>query len=110
MLYVLGYQRDFIKIIVQGSIVIEAKSEKKLFVGIPTEPALTRDVGHSFQACDFTCCAGDGNFKDLVVHQLDIKTAFLNGELEDTIDMAQAADYKQGALVCRLKKSHQGLR
>ena len=48
--------------------------------------------------------------EDYDVHQLDIKTAFLNGELEETIFMAQAPGYKTDNLVCNLKKSLYGLR
>jgi Reverse transcriptase (RNA-dependent DNA polymerase) len=50
--------------------------------------------------------------ENLELHQLDIKTAFLNGELEETIYMAQPPGYEEGgaATVCRLKKAIYGLR
>jgi hypothetical protein len=41
------------------------------------------------------------------LHQLDVKTAFLNGELEEEIYMQQAQGYEEGGtgMVCHLKKS-----
>ena len=50
--------------------------------------------------------------QDLELHQLDIKTAFLNGELEETIYMKQPEGYEEGGpdTVCHLKKSLYGLR
>ena len=50
--------------------------------------------------------------EDLELHQLDIKTAFLNGELEETIYMKQPEGYEEGTsdTVCHLKKSLYGLR
>src|SRR3569623_1280881 len=50
--------------------------------------------------------------RDLELHQLDVKTAFLNGELEEEIYMQQPQGYEQGGpdLVCRLKKTIYGLR
>ena len=50
--------------------------------------------------------------QDLELHQLDIKTAFLNGELEETIYMQQPRGYEEGSTntVCLLKKSLYGLR
>lgn len=49
---------------------------------------------------------------DLHLHQLDIKTAFLNGELEENIYMVQPPGYEQGGprTVCHLHKSLYGLR
>ena len=46
------------------------------------------------------------------LHQLDIKTAFLNGELEETIYMQQPEGYSMGGanLVCLLRKSLYGLK
>ncbi|GAQ93561.1 hypothetical protein KFL_016490010, partial [Klebsormidium nitens] len=50
--------------------------------------------------------------RDLELHQLDVKTAFLNGELEEEIYMQQPQGYEQGGpeTVCRLKKTIYGLR
>ena len=50
--------------------------------------------------------------RDLELHQLDVKTAFLNGELEETIYMQQPQGYEQGGseMVCLLKRSLYGLR
>ena len=50
--------------------------------------------------------------QDLELHQLDIKTAFLNGELEETIYMQQPEGYAEGGpnTVCHLSKSLYGLR
>ena len=50
--------------------------------------------------------------QDLELHQLDIKTAFLNSELEETIYMKQPEGYEEGGpdTVCHLKKSLYGLR
>lgn len=50
--------------------------------------------------------------EDLELHQLDIKTAFLNGELEETIYMKQPEGYEEGTpdTICHLKKSLYGLR
>ena len=46
------------------------------------------------------------------VRQLDVKTAFLNGELEEKIYMQQPPGYQQGSagMVCRLRKALYGLR
>ncbi|GAQ93102.1 hypothetical protein KFL_012990020 [Klebsormidium nitens] len=50
--------------------------------------------------------------RDLELHQLDVKTAFLNGELEERIYMQQPQGYEQGGpeMVCLLKHSLYGLR
>jgi hypothetical protein len=50
--------------------------------------------------------------RDMELHQLDVKTAFLNGELEEEIYMQQAQGYKEGGpgMVCHLKKTLYGLR
>ena len=48
----------------------------------------------------------------LELHQLDIKTAFLNGDLEETIYMQQPEGYVEGGhnMVCHLRKSLYGLK
>jgi hypothetical protein len=50
--------------------------------------------------------------QDLELHQLDVKTAFLNGELEEEIYMQQPQGYEQGGpnTVCRLLRALCGLR
>jgi hypothetical protein len=50
--------------------------------------------------------------EDLEMHQLDIKTAFLNGELEEQVYMKQPPGYEEGGpnKVCHLKKTLYGLR
>ena len=52
--------------------------------------------------------------KDLVLEQLDVKTAFLHEDLEEDIYMSQLADFmvmgEESSLVCRLKKSLYGLK
>ena len=50
--------------------------------------------------------------KDLELEQLDVKTAFLNGHLEEEIYMQQAQGYEEGGrtVVCKLKRAIYGLR
>ena len=49
---------------------------------------------------------------DLELEQLDIKTAFLNGDLEETLYMQQPPGYQEGGhgMACRLVKALYGLR
>ena len=50
---------------------------------------------------------------DLELHQMDVKTAFLNGDIEETIYMVQPENYVSGdakSMVCKLKKSIYGLK
>jgi hypothetical protein len=54
-----------------------------------------------------------GGAMDLEIHQMDVKTAFLNGELEEDIYMDQLQGFMQDGkehLVCELKKSLYGLK
>ena len=48
--------------------------------------------------------------EDLEVHQMDVKSAFLMGELEEEIYMDQPEGFEEGDQVCRLKKSLYGLK
>ncbi|GJW42591.1 retrovirus-related pol polyprotein from transposon TNT 1-94 [Tanacetum coccineum] len=48
--------------------------------------------------------------KDYELEQLDVKTAFLHGNLEEVIYMKHPPGYKQGNKVCLLKKSIYGLK
>jgi len=50
--------------------------------------------------------------QDLELSQLDVKTAFLNGELEEDIYMAQPPGYEEGGphTVCHMKKALYGLK
>ncbi|KAL9273839.1 Retrovirus-related Pol polyprotein from transposon TNT 1-94-like protein, partial [Drosera capensis] len=50
---------------------------------------------------------------DLKLHQMDVKTAFLNGDIEETIYMQQPENFVSGdpkKMVCKLKKSIYGLK
>ena len=49
----------------------------------------------------------------MIIHQMDVKTAFLNGELEENIYMEQPEGYvekEKENLVCKMKKSLYGLK
>jgi hypothetical protein len=50
--------------------------------------------------------------KDFEIHQVDIKTAFLNGELEEEVYVSQPPGFENGDtnIVCRLKKALYGLK
>jgi hypothetical protein len=52
--------------------------------------------------------------QDLEIHQMDVKTAFLNGDLEEDIYMQQPEGFvapgQQSKLVCKLNKSLYGLK
>lgn len=50
--------------------------------------------------------------KDYELHQLDIKTAFLNGELEEDVYTEQAPGYQEGSsdTACHLKRALYGLK
>ena len=51
--------------------------------------------------------------RNLEVHQIDVKTTFLNGELDEEIYMEQPGGFsaqRQGKKVCKLVKSLYGLK
>lgn len=51
------------------------------------------------------------NHEKMVVHQMDVKTAFLNGTVSEEIFMAQPEGFEKGkGLVCRLNRSLYGLK
>ena len=50
---------------------------------------------------------------DLELHQLDVKTVFLNGDINKTIYIVQPENFVSGdpkSVVCKLKKSICGLK
>ena len=50
---------------------------------------------------------------DLELHQMDVKTVFLNGDIEETIYMVQPENFVLGdskSMICKLKKSIYGLK
>ena len=50
---------------------------------------------------------------DLELHQMDVKTTFLNGSLNEKIYMVQLEGFKKEGrehMVCKLKKSIYGLK
>jgi transposase InsO family protein len=59
------------------------------------------------------CILAIGAALDLEMHQMDVKTAFLNGDLEEDIYMVQPEGFVQQGnehLVCKLQKSLYGLK
>ena len=59
------------------------------------------------------CVVALGVALDLEMHQMDVKTAFLNGDLEEDIYMEQPSGFVQRGqehLVCKLCKSLYGLK
>jgi len=50
---------------------------------------------------------------DFELHQMDVKTAFLNGNLEENVYMDQSVGFTEEGkehMVCKLKKSIYGLK
>lgn len=50
------------------------------------------------------------NQEKLMIHQMDVKAAFLNGNLDEEIFMNQPEGFTTGNLVCKLNKSIYGLK
>lgn len=50
------------------------------------------------------------NQENLLVHQMDVTTAFLNGKLDEQIYMRQPHGFEEGNRVCKLNKSIYGLK
>lgn len=50
------------------------------------------------------------NQKDMHIHQMDVKSAFLNGELKEEIYMELPEGFKQANKVCKLNKALYGLK
>lgn len=50
------------------------------------------------------------NRKDMHIHQMDVKSAFLNGELKEDIYMELPEGFKRGNKVCKLNKALYGLK
>ena len=52
-------------------------------------------------------------YYDLKLHEMDVKTVFLNGNIDETIYMVQPENFKSNdskQLVCKLKRSIYGLK
>jgi hypothetical protein len=58
------------------------------------------------------CVLALAAIEDMEIHQMDVKTAFLNGDLEEEIYMEQPEGFTQEGehLVCKLHKSLYGLK
>jgi hypothetical protein len=59
------------------------------------------------------CIVVLGATLDLEIHQMDVKTAFLNGDLEEDIYMEQPSGFVQRGhehFICKLRKSFYGLK
>ena len=65
--------------------------------------------------CKFTslrCLLTIGAVLDMELHQMDVKTAFLNGKLQEEVYMQQPPGYESGdpTMVCKLLKAIYGLK
>jgi hypothetical protein len=77
--------------------------------GVDFNETFARVAKFTTISCMFTI----GAAMDLEIHQMDVKTTFLNGELEEDIFMDQSQGFVQDGkehLVCKLKNSLYGLK
>ncbi len=67
---------------------------------------------HVAKFVSIRCILALAAIKDMEVHQMDVKTAFLNGDLKEEIYMEQPKGFTQEGehLVCKLHKSLYGLK
>ncbi len=58
------------------------------------------------------CILALATIEDMEIHQMDVKTAFFNGDLEEDMYMEQPKGFTQESehLVCKLHKSLYGLK
>nr|GFA76151.1 zinc finger, CCHC-type [Tanacetum cinerariifolium] len=69
-----------------------------------------KDLGEAEVILGIKIKRGNNAIHDLVIHQMDIKTAFLNGDLDEEIYMKQPEGFMmpRHSKVCKLKKSLYG--
>jgi hypothetical protein len=74
---------------------------------------MTRSLGHMMRFASIRLILAMVASLDLKFHQMDVKTAFLNGELDEVIFMDQPIGFMvkgQKCKVCRLNRSLYGLK
>jgi hypothetical protein len=77
--------------------------------GIDYQEVFAPTIGHESIRCILSLAASF----DMEIHHMDIKTAFLHGELEETVYMRQPPGFTRAGLqdhVCKLKRSIYGLK
>ena len=77
--------------------------------GVDYQEVFAPTIGHESIRCILSLAASF----DMEIHHMDIKTAFLHGELEETVYMKQPPGFARAGLqdyVCRLKRSIYGLK
>ena len=77
--------------------------------GIDYQEVFAPTIGHESIRCILSLAASF----DMEIHHMDIKTAFLHGELEETVYMKQPPGFARSGLqdyVCKLKRSIYGLK